>query len=55
MGVIDTAMLLIICYVFGMLTAALLYLLIVSPVQKAAIRRAYMNGYYDALEHEGEK
>ena len=47
----DTVMLLIVCYVFGILTAAMLYLLIVSPLEHARARRHYAAGYMDGINY----
>ena len=49
MAMIDTTVLLVLCYVFGILTAAILYVLVVSPVDRARKRRDYMSGYMDGL------
>lgn len=47
----DTVMLLIICYVFGILTAVSLYLLIAAPLERARKKRAYMAGYMDGITY----
>jgi hypothetical protein len=58
MALIDTTMLLVLCYVFGILTAAILYVLVVSPVERNRKRRDYQIGFMDGLhyaEHGGEE
>ena len=47
----DMTILLIVCYVFGILTAAVLYLMIESPHRRAREKRAYMAGYMDGFTY----
>lgn len=47
----DTTILLIVCYVFGILTAAVLYLMVESPLKRAREKRAYMAGYMDGFTY----
>ena len=51
MALIDTTMLLVLCYVFGILTAAILYVLVVSPVERNRKRRDYQIGFMDGLHY----
>lgn len=47
----DTTMLLIICYCFGILTAALLYLIVVSPVERRKYNKGYQCGFLDGVQY----
>lgn len=47
----DMTILLIVCYVFGILTAAVLYLIVDSPLKRARTKRAYMAGYMDGFTY----
>lgn len=47
----DMTILLIVCYVFGILTAAILYLMIESPHRRSREKRAYMEGYMDGFTY----
>ena len=51
MALIDTTMLLVLCYVFGILTAAILYVLVVSPVERTRKRRDYHIGFMDGIKY----
>ncbi len=51
MALIDTTMLLVMCYVFGILTAAIIYVLIVSPVERSRKRRDYNMGFMDGVQY----
>lgn len=51
MALIDTTMLLVMCYVFGILTAAIIYVLVVSPVEKSRKRRDYNIGFMDGMHY----
>ena len=47
----DGTMLLIICYVFGVLTACALYLVIVSPLDRKKYDKGYHAGFLDGIEY----
>lgn len=47
----DATMLLIICYVFGVLTACALYLVIVAPLDKKKYDKGYHAGFLDGIEY----
>lgn len=47
----DATMLLIICYVFGVLTACALYLVIVSPLNKKKYNKGYHAGFLDGIDY----
>ena len=47
----DMAILLIVCYVFGILTAAVLYLMIVSPVERRKYNKGYQCGFLDGISY----
>ncbi len=51
MALIDTTMLLVLCYVFGILTAAIIYVLVVSPVERSRKRRDYNMGFMDGMRY----
>ena len=51
MALIDTTMLLVMCYVFGILTAAIIYVLVVSPVERSRKRRDYNMGFMDGMRY----
>ena len=47
----DATMLLIICYVFGILTAVALYFMIVAPSEKKRFDRGYNIGFMDGIKY----
>lgn len=47
----DTTMLLIICYVFGVLTACALYLVIVAPLNRKKFDKGYHAGFLDGIDY----
>lgn len=47
----DMTILLIVCYVFGILTAAVLYLMIVSPVERRKYNKGYQCGFLDGIKY----
>lgn len=47
----DMTILLIVCYVFGILTAAVLYLMIVSPVERRKYNKGYQCGFLDGISY----
>lgn len=48
---LDVTMLLIICYVFGILTAAAIYLMIITPLEKRRYQRGYHAGFMDGINY----
>lgn len=47
----DATMLLIICYVFGILTAVALYFVIVAPTEKKRFDKGYTIGFMDGIKY----
>lgn len=47
----DMTILLIVCYVFGILTAAVLYLMLVSPVERRKYNKGYQCGFLDGINY----
>ena len=47
----DATMLLIICYVFGILTATALYFMIVAPTEKKRFDKGYNIGFMDGIKY----
>ena len=47
----DMTILLIVCYVFGILTAAVLHLMIVSPVERRRYHKGYQCGFLDGINY----
>lgn len=47
----DGTILLIICYVFGILTACALYLAIIAPLEKKKYDKGYHAGFLDGIEY----
>lgn len=47
----DMTILLIVCYVFGILTTAVLYLMIVSPVERRKYNKGYQCGFLDGVKY----
>lgn len=47
----DATMLLIVCYVFGVLTAVALYFMIVAPTEKKRFDRGYNIGFMDGIKY----
>ena len=49
----DVSILLIIAFVFGIIAAGGIYIIIMSPLRQSRERRAYMQGYTDGLRERG--
>ena len=46
----DVSILLIIAFVFGIIAAGGIYIIIMSPLRQSRERRAYMQGFFDGRE-----